>query len=64
MRIGDDIDLSQVDWEKFANEIWRDADALAPGARRDAQINIALACEALAHSRDLRLRSVAGAPAG
>jgi hypothetical protein len=59
MRIGDDVDLSKVDLENLASLIRRDADGLAPGARRDAEIDVALAIEALAHSRNLRLRSLA-----
>jgi hypothetical protein len=61
MRISDDVDLSKVDLENLAGLIRRDAEGLAPGSRRDAEINVALAMEALAHSRNLRLRSLAPA---
>jgi hypothetical protein len=63
MRLDDGIDFSEVDWDKLAGLMRRKADRLAPGARRDAGIDTALACEALAHSRALRLRSLARIPA-
>jgi hypothetical protein len=63
MRLGDDIDFSEVDLKKLADQIRRKADGLAPGPRRDAEIDSALACEALAHSRALRLRSLTRIPA-
>jgi hypothetical protein len=59
MRIPDDIDFAEVDWEMLATLTRRNADQLEAGARRDAEIDAALACEALAHSRDLRQRSLA-----
>jgi hypothetical protein len=59
MRISDDVDLSKVDLENLASLIRREADGLVPGARRDAEIDVALAVEALAHSRNLRRRSLA-----
>jgi hypothetical protein len=59
MRIRDDIDFSDIDWEELANVTRRNADRLEPGARRNAEIDAALACEALAHSRNLRQRSLA-----
>jgi hypothetical protein len=59
MRIRDDIDFSEVDWKKLATLTRRNADQLEAGAKRDAEIDAALACEALAHSRDLRQRSLA-----
>jgi hypothetical protein len=62
MRLGDDIDFSEVDLEKLAGLMRRNADGLAPGAKRDAEIETALACEALAHSRALRMRSLARIP--
>jgi hypothetical protein len=49
--------------EQLASLMRRKADELAPGARRDAEIDTALACEALAHSRALRLRSLTRIPA-
>jgi hypothetical protein len=63
MRLDDGIDFSEVDWDTLAGLMRRKADGLAPGARRDAEIDTALACEALAHSRALRLRSLARIPA-
>ena len=63
MRLDDDTDFSEVDLEKLAGLMRRNAEGLAPGARRDAEIDTALACEALAHSRALRLRSLARIPA-
>jgi hypothetical protein len=64
MRIPDDIDFSEVDWETIATLTRRNADLLEAGAKRDAEIDAALACEALAHSRDLRQRSLAAPAAG
>ena len=64
MRIRDDIDFSEVDWEKLATLTRRNAEQLVAGAKRDAEIDAALACEALAHSRDLRQRSLATQTAG
>jgi hypothetical protein len=59
MRIRDDIDFSDIDWEELAALTRRNADRLEAGARRNAEIDAALACEALAHSRNLRQRSLA-----
>jgi hypothetical protein len=59
MRIRDNIDFSDIDWEELATLTRRNADQLEAGARRNAEIDAALACEALAHSRDLRQRSLA-----
>jgi hypothetical protein len=64
MRIRDDIDFSEVDWEKLATLTRRNASLLEAGAKRDAEIDAALACEALAHSRDLRQRSLAARTPG
>jgi hypothetical protein len=57
MRLSDDIDVATVDWEKQAHFARRHAEGLPYGSRRDAELDRALACEALAHSRDLLLRT-------
>lgn len=57
MRLRDDIDPSTVDWSKQALLARRYAESLPPGPKRSAEIDRALACEALAHSRQLLLRS-------
>jgi hypothetical protein len=54
MRLSDDVDVSTIDWISQAHLTRRYAEGLPPGARRDAEIDRALACEALAHSVDLR----------
>jgi hypothetical protein len=59
MRIRDDIDFSKIDWEELATLTRRNAGRLKAGARRNAEIDAALACEALAHSRNLRQRPLA-----
>ena len=63
MRLDHDTDFSEVDMEKLASLMRRKADELAPGARQEAEIDTALACEALAQSRASRLRSLARIPA-
>jgi len=57
--MSDDDDFSQVNWANLAILTRRRAEELPPGAKRNAEIDTALACEALAHSRDLRLGSLA-----
>jgi len=57
MVLRDDVDLSNVDWTDLARVSRRDAEKLPPGPRRDAEIDRALACEALAHSADLLLQT-------
>jgi hypothetical protein len=57
MRLRDDVDVSTINWRDQANLTRRDAEALPPGPRRDAEIDRALACEALAHSGDLLLQT-------
>jgi hypothetical protein len=57
MRLGDDVDLSTINWTSQAHLARRDAEALPAGPRRDAEIDRALACEALAHSRNLLLQA-------
>jgi hypothetical protein len=60
MRLCDGVDTSRIDWKNEASAIRRDAERLPPGARRDAEIDRALACEALAHSADLLLQTQMG----
>jgi len=57
MMLRDDVDLSNVDWTNLARLARLDAEKLRPGPRRDAEIDRALACEALAHSADLLLQT-------
>jgi hypothetical protein len=56
MRLGDDVDLSTVDWTHQATLARRHAERLPPGPRQNAEIDRALACEAIAHSRSLLLQ--------
>jgi hypothetical protein len=58
MRLRDDVDVSSIDWIKQAHLTRRYAESLPPGMRRTVEIDRALACEAIAHSRDVR--SVSG----
>jgi hypothetical protein len=58
MRLRDDVDVSTIDWNKQAHLARRYAESLPPGTRRSVEIDRALACEAIAHSREVR--SVAG----
>jgi hypothetical protein len=51
MRLRDDVDVSTIDWNKQAHLTRRYAESLPPGMRRSVEINRALACEAIAHSR-------------
>ena len=57
MRLRDDVDVSTLDWKNQAHLTRRHARELAPGARRDAEIDRALACEALAHSGAVLLQT-------
>jgi hypothetical protein len=57
MRLSDDIDVSTINWTNQAHLIRRHAEALPPGAKRNAELDRALACEAIAHSRDLLLQT-------
>jgi hypothetical protein len=57
MRLRDDVGLSTIDWINQAYLTHRYAEGLPPGARRDAEINRALACEAIAHSSNLLRKS-------
>lgn len=56
MQLRDDVDFSTIDWSNQACLTRRRAEALPPGARRNAEIDRALACEALAHSSQLLLQ--------
>ena len=60
MRLRDGVDVSKIDWTNQAIVICRDAEKLPPGARRNAEIDRTLACEALAHSADLLLQTEMG----
>ena len=60
LRLSDDVDTSTNNWSDQANIMRRLAEALPPGARRNAEIDRALACEALAHSGDLLLQTRVG----
>jgi hypothetical protein len=53
MWLRDDVDLSTINWANQAFLVRSYAEGLPPGARRNAEIDRALACEALAHSRTL-----------
>ena len=46
----------QINWSDQAYLTRQLADALPPGPRRNAEIDRALACEALAHSKQLLLQ--------
>jgi hypothetical protein len=60
MRLRDDVDVSTINWKNQAHLTRRLAEELPPGARRDAEIDRALACEALAHSGDVLLQTRGG----
>jgi len=57
MRLPDDVDVSTINWKHQAHLTRRHAQEIPPGARRDAEIDRALACEALAHSGDVLLQT-------
>jgi hypothetical protein len=57
MQLRDDIDTSTINWTEQADITRRLAEKLPPGAKRNAEIDRALACEALAHSGDLLLQT-------
>jgi ABC-type branched-subunit amino acid transport system ATPase component len=59
MQLRDDVDVSTINWTEQAHLTRRNAENLPPGARRQAEIDRALACEALAHSGDLLLQTQA-----
>ena len=56
MQLRDDVDVSTINWTEQAHLTRRHAEELPPGARRNAAMDRALACEALAHSGDLLLQ--------
>ncbi|HSQ20074.1 MAG TPA: hypothetical protein VLR92_06830 [Blastocatellia bacterium] len=60
MRLRDDADVSGIDWTNLASLTRRDAEKLPLGARRNAEIDRALAWEALAHSADVLLKTKTG----
>jgi hypothetical protein len=62
MVLRDDVDISRVNWAYQAQLTRRYAESLPHGWRRNAEIDRALTCEAIAHSRDLLLH-VAGSGA-
>jgi hypothetical protein len=57
MQLRDDVDFSTINWAEQANLTRRHAETMPPGIRRQAEIDRALACEALAHSADLLLQT-------
>jgi ABC-type branched-subunit amino acid transport system ATPase component len=57
MQLRDDVDVSTINWTEQAHLTRREAEKLPPGAKRQAEIDRALACEALAHSGDLLLQT-------
>jgi ABC-type branched-subunit amino acid transport system ATPase component len=57
MSLSDQADFSLVNWLELAGSTRRRAEQLPPGAKRMRELDTALACEALARSRELRLRS-------
>ena len=59
MQLRDDADFSKINWTNQAQLARRYAEGLAPGPRRNAEIDRALACEALAHSTGLLLQGQA-----
>jgi hypothetical protein len=59
MRLRDDVDVSTINWTNQALLIRLYAEGLPPGARRNAELDRALACDAIAHSRDLLRQSLA-----
>jgi hypothetical protein len=59
MQLRDDIDVSTIDWAEQAHLTRHEAEKMPPGAKRQAEIDRALACEALAHSGDLLLQTQA-----
>ena len=56
MQLSDDADFSTINWSNQAYLTRQHAEALPPGPRRNAEIDRALACEALAHSGQLLLQ--------
>ncbi len=60
LRLSDDVDFSTINWTDQATMTRRHAEALPPGDKRNAEMDRALACEALAHSGDLLLQTRVG----
>jgi hypothetical protein len=56
MQLRDDADFSTIDWSNQAILTRRQAEALPPGPKREAEIDRVLACKALAHSGRLLLQ--------
>lgn len=56
MQLRDDMDFSTVNWSNQAFLARRHAETLPPGPKRSAELDRALACEALAHSKQTLLR--------
>jgi hypothetical protein len=57
LRLSDDVDFSTVNWTDHAHMTRRYAEGFPSGDRRNAELDRALACEALAHSGDLLLQT-------
>jgi hypothetical protein len=57
MRLADDADVSRINWKNLAHRIRRQAEGLPPGVKRNAELDRALTCEALAYSKDLLLQT-------
>jgi hypothetical protein len=57
LRLRDDVDFSTINWTDQALMTRRYAERLPPGDRRNAELDRALACEALAYSGDLLLQT-------
>ena len=60
MRFRDDFDANAVNWQTLAARASRYAQALPPGVKRNTEMDYALACGAMAQSRELLRRSSAG----
>jgi hypothetical protein len=57
LRLSDDVDFTTVNWTDQAHMTGCYAERLSPGDKRNAELDRALACEALAHSGDLLLQT-------
>jgi hypothetical protein len=62
LRLQDDIDFATVNWRELAQQTLDYTHSLRPGVLRTAEMNVALACEALARSRDLSRQPVGTVP--
>jgi hypothetical protein len=56
----DDDDFSKINWRDLAEATRQRAEAMLPGTKRNAEMDTALACEAMAHSADKLLRTQRG----